>query len=210
MLRGSHRIPILLKLIYSLFVIATIWIYLPYYGPRNFLWFSDIALILTAAALWLESAMLASMMAVGVLVPEIGWTIAFFSRLAGRPLGGVDAYVFDTAIPFGVRAVSLFHLILPPLLVWMVYRLGYDRRALLVQTLVCWIVYPATYWLTDAARNINWAFGPGKIQHALPAGAYLLIVMVAIPSLVYWPTHLALRRMFGQAPSASPSVSGTG
>src|SRR5262249_40872039 len=47
----------------------------------NFLWFSDIALLVTMPALWLESPLLASMMAVAVTLPELAWNLDFFVRL---------------------------------------------------------------------------------------------------------------------------------
>ena len=50
-------------------------------GPANFLWASDIALLVTVGALWRESRFLSSMMAVAVLLPELGWNVDFFLRL---------------------------------------------------------------------------------------------------------------------------------
>jgi hypothetical protein len=55
-------IPLWLKITYSAYVAVTLPVYYKKYGPANFLWFSDIALITTVAALWLESSLLASMM----------------------------------------------------------------------------------------------------------------------------------------------------
>lgn len=62
--------------------------------------------------------------------------------------------------------LSMFHVFLPALLVWMLYRLGYDRRAWLAATLLCWVVLPATYLFTDPARNINWYSGWAKRRRA--------------------------------------------
>ena len=61
-------IPLWLKLVYTGFVVVTVPVYAVKYGFRNFLWFSDIGLLLTVPALWLESSLLASMMAVGLLM----------------------------------------------------------------------------------------------------------------------------------------------
>ena len=81
-----------------------------------------------ARKLWL----LTSAMAVAVLVPEAVWNLDFFTRLiAGRDVIGLDAtgYMFDAALPLWLRALSLFHVFLPLLLLWTVRRLGYDPRA---------------------------------------------------------------------------------
>src|SRR5205823_6373509 len=80
-------------------VAAILPVYLVHYGPTNFLWFSDIALVVTGIALWYESRLLASMMAVGVLLPELLWNVSFFSRLlAGVRVSGLADCMFDPAI----------------------------------------------------------------------------------------------------------------
>jgi hypothetical protein len=58
------------KVAQTAFVGALIPTYWRHYGPANFLWFSDVALLASVPALWLESPMLASTQAVNVLVPE--------------------------------------------------------------------------------------------------------------------------------------------
>ena len=91
-------------------------------------------------------------------------------------------------------------LTLPVLLLWMVYRLGYDRRAWLAQTLLCLAVLPATYWLTKPADNINWVYGPGSNpQQRLPPLLYLGLLMTFFPLIVYLPTHWILLRCFRRA-----------
>ena len=55
-------IPLWLKLLYTAFTAVTAGVYAVKYPLVNFLWFSDIALVLTVPALWLENALLASMM----------------------------------------------------------------------------------------------------------------------------------------------------
>lgn len=100
--------------------------------------------------------------------------------------------------PIFIRGLSLFHLVLPPLLLWMVWRLGYDSRAWLMQTILTWILLTATYLFTNPTHNINWAFGPGnKPQQLLPPMVYLILVMVSVPLIVYLPTHLLLTHLFG-------------
>jgi len=50
---SGREIFMLVKIIYTLFVCILVPVYWRYYGPANFLWFSDLALLLTWAALWL-------------------------------------------------------------------------------------------------------------------------------------------------------------
>ncbi|HEV8291918.1 MAG TPA: hypothetical protein VGP94_08330, partial [Tepidisphaeraceae bacterium] len=78
---AAAQLPFWIKLLYTMFVCALIPVYWMQYGAKNFLWFSDIALLGALAALWLEDSLLASMMAVAVVVPELAWNVDFFWRL---------------------------------------------------------------------------------------------------------------------------------
>ena len=82
-------IPLGLKVIYTIFVCALVPIYWREDGPANFLWFWDIALLALVPALWLENALLVSMLAVSVVFFEALWNLDFFCRLAtGKSLIG--------------------------------------------------------------------------------------------------------------------------
>src|SRR5206468_6990150 len=59
-------VPFWLKVAHTLFVCILVPVYWRSYGPANFLWFSDIALLVTLPALWLEDCFLASTQAVSV------------------------------------------------------------------------------------------------------------------------------------------------
>lgn len=145
-------------------------------------------------------------MTLAVLLPELLWNVDFFGRLLGGDVLGVSAtvYMFDQETPLFVRGLSLFHVVLPVLLLWMLFRLGYDKRALPVQTLLAWIVLPISYWFTEPTQNINWVFGLGQSpQELMPRIWYLLLMMVLLPLLVYLPTHWLLQRLFkGSGPPA--------
>jgi hypothetical protein len=189
------------KLCYTAFVAVTVAIYAKKYPLWNFLWFSDIALIATVPALWLENSLLASMMLVGVLLPELLWNGAFFVRLlTGARLFGLTDYMFDPSKPRYLRAISLlFHVFLPFLLLWMVVRLGYHPDALIWQTALAWVVLPLSYRLGDPkVENLNWVFGwTAKPQTRIPPLAYLGLMMVAFPLLIFLPTHLLLEAFLG-------------
>ena len=188
------QIPLWLKILVTLFVCILIPVYWLKYGPSNFLWFSDIALL---AALWLENRLLASIMLLAAALPELMWNLDFFSRLIfGRHVTGMTRYMFDRELSLSLRALSLFHVALPLLLGWLVYRLGYDPRALVAQIALAWIVLPITYLLTDPADNINWVFGPGdKPQTWMPPILYLPLLMLFLPLCVYLPMHWALLKL---------------
>ena len=195
-------IPLWLKVGYTLFLCVIV----PAYwrradaGPLNFLWFSDIALLGTGATLWLESSLIASTMAVGVLLPELFWNAGFFGRLlTGKRLGSLTDYMFDARASRFMRGLSLFHVILPPLLLWLVARLGYDARALGAMTILSTVVLPVTYVATKPEHNINWVHRWGDTRpRALSAREYLALLLVAYPLVIFLPTHFLLRFIFAK------------
>jgi hypothetical protein len=190
---ASRCIPLTLKIAYTLFVCILVPAYWAAYGPQNFLWGSDIALFFICAALWLEHPLPNSMMAIGLLPFEILWCLDF---LSGARLIGSTAYMFDPGRPLLLNALSLFHIMLPVVILYLLCRLGYDRHALPAQTLLTWIVLPATYLLTDPTANINFAFGPGRHPQTLsPSLAYLGLLMLLLPMFVCLPMHLLLMRL---------------
>ena len=191
-------IPLGLKVIYTVFVCALVPIYWRQYGPANFVWFSDIALLALVPALWLENALLDSMMAISVVFFEALWNVDFFFRLAtGKSLIGLSAYMFDPMISLFNRGLSCFHIILPLLLLWMLHRLGYDQRAFLWQTIVALVVLPVSYLMSNARENVNWVYGFGENpQRILPAPLFVILLMLLFPLAVYLPTHLLFTRIF--------------
>jgi hypothetical protein len=196
---AAALIPLWIKVAHTIIVLITVAVYAVKYPVGNFLWLSDIALLVTAAALWLESPLLASMMAVGTLLPEMLWNVSFFGQLlTGRRVSGLTDYMFDTRRPRYLRALSLFHVILPFLLLWLIARLGYDPRALAAQTALAWVVLPLSFWLTDPEENVNWVFGWGAgPQHRIAPLRYLALLMAGFAALIHYPTHLVLQRLFG-------------
>jgi len=199
-----RRIPLSAKLIYTAWMAVWIPVYWAHAGPTNFLWLCDVANILVGVALWLESPLLISAQAVGVLFIQILWCGDYFGRLIlGRHLIGGTEYMFDEAKPLYLRLFSLFHVAMPPLLLWAVKRIGYDRRGWLLQTAITWVLLPATWLLVAPDRNINWVWKPfGKPQELLAPPLYLLALCLLYPLLLYLPTHLVLRRWMKGEPDA--------
>lgn len=171
------------------------------YGWTNFLWFSDLALFLATLTLWTGRRLFASIGAVLALVLEGAWNLDFFSGLLARrhPIG-IARYMWDDGQPRFLRAISLFHLALVPLLLYLVRKLGYDRRAMRWSVGFAWVVLPVTYRLVGLrGRNVNWVQGPGdRPQQPLRPSTYLGLLMIGLPLLVFLPTHVALSRWQGE------------
>ena len=187
------------RALFTVLVAIVVPIYVRNYGPANFLWFSDIGLFGIAAALWLENAFLGSMMALCVLLPETLWLVSFVTGVLtrGRAATTLASYMFDSKVPLYLRALSCaFHLALVPGALWLVYRHGYDGRALGAQWLLAWIVLAATFWLAPREKNVNWVRGFGHPPRTpLRPAAHLALMMLVYPALVYLPAHWLLLRL---------------
>jgi hypothetical protein len=189
--------PLTLKLAWLAFVAVLLPVSVQQYGWLNLLWFSNLALLAGLAAMWLENARLASIIAVAVLVPEVGWIIGYISGLLrdGNPWLGATAYMFDATIPLWVRGLALYHILLPWLVLWMVWRLGYDRKAFRLWLLPGYAVLGLCWLLTDSERNVNWAWGPLEPTAGIALRAGWLLLLTACSTLVWWLTHFALARL---------------
>jgi len=62
------RLPLWLKVVWTVCVIVWIPLYWRQYGPQNFLFFCDLGNLFIAAGLWLESALIFSWQACGLLL----------------------------------------------------------------------------------------------------------------------------------------------
>ncbi len=210
---ASPRLPFALKLVVSAFLAVMVPVYYQNYGPTNFMYFCDVALLLSFIALWTEHPLPASMAAVGILVPQVLWCADFLGELFNVHLVGLTGYMFDANRSLFLRGLSFFHGWLPFLLVFLVKRLGYDRRALLGWTALGWSLCLIAYFFLPPAGtiladpkipvNINYVFGfdDAQPQTWLPAPLYLLAWMVGLLAVFYVPSHLVLRRLYGQPAS---------
>ncbi len=187
------------KVAYTVFVLLVVVIWWRHYSWRNFLWFSDIAFIGAVPALWLESAALASVLAVAVLLPEILWNVDFVARLlTRRRITGLTDYMFEPQRSRLLRGLSLFHVPLPLVLLWMVREYGYDAQAGLTGALVLGaVVLPWSRAVSTPERNINWTYGLGPWRSTLPPATYVALLYAAFVVLVFLPTHVLLQALYG-------------
>lgn len=200
----ERRIPLAVKIGFTAFMAVLVPVYWANYGPTNFLYFCDVALFLTLAAVWTESALLASMAAVGIVLPQLVWVADFVAGLGGVKLLGMTAYMFDEKRSFFLRGLSLFHGWLPFLLIFLVKRLGYDKRAFPAWWTLAWalILFCFTFMPGPTPNpgaepvNINYVHGMSdtEAQSWMPPLAWLATLMAGLPALLYFPTHLALKR----------------
>lgn len=205
---GARRVPRAVAVVYTAFLAVLVPVYWAFYGPTNFLYFCDIALLLALISVWTQRSLWASAAAVGILIPQAVWVADFFVALAGGELLGMTNYMFDFDGPreFFLRALSFFHFWLPFLLGYLVYKLGYDRRGLILWTALAWAAMLIGYFLLPGPGegadkftpvNVNYVFGPSEetAQTWVPPLAWLGGLLVGLPALVFLPTHLALTKL---------------
>jgi hypothetical protein len=211
----ANRIPLWVKLSYTGFVAVLVPYYLHCYGPTNFLYYCDVALLMALVAVWREDSLWASMPAIGILLPQTLWIVDFLGGLLGIRVVGMTTYMFKPTIPLFTRGLSLFHFWLPLFLVWLIWRLGYDRRAFKAWTVLACVLMLVCYFLMPVPPappgnpnlpvNINYVYGMSEIapQTWMPPLAYLGLLMVALPLCMFLPTHLILRSVFRRTESSA-------
>ncbi len=187
------RVPLWLKIGWTVWIVVWAPLYWKQYGLQNFLYFCDLGNFFILAALWLESRLIFSWQATGLLLFQSLYIVDLAGALlSGRHLIGGTEFMFDANVPLFLRLLSLFHVVTPPLLVWAIWRLGYDRQGWKWQTWMTFVVVPINFFWRPQF-NINWARGILREQHAVPGLLYLAAYLVVVPLAVYWPTHRALK-----------------
>jgi hypothetical protein len=187
----QRRVPFALKFFYAMFMAVLIPTYWINYGPANFLWISDVTLILAFLSVTFENNLFGSMAAVGGLVLESFWTISFaLLFLFNLHFTGIADYMYNQDIALWLRALSLFHVPLPFLFIWLAKRLGYVKKAVVIQILLMWGILAFSWFFTKPSKNINWVFNYNGITFPF----YPFVVALAI-ALIYLSTHFLLVRI---------------
>ena len=207
-----NRVPLWLKLVFTAFMLVLVPVYWTYYGPTNFLYFCDVALLITLVGIWVESPLLVSMCAVGILGSQTLWVIDFMLNIFGIKLTGLTDYMFMADHSLFLRGLSLFHGWLPFLLVYLVWRLGYDGRGLPAWTVLAWALILICFFFMPPPRpdpglepvNIDyvWGFSDTEPQHWMAPGLWVVGLMILMPLILFIPTHLLLRRYMPKPVSA--------
>jgi hypothetical protein len=200
----ANRLPLWIKLAFSAHTAVWLPVYWYYYGPTNFLYFCDMALILTTIGIWIESPLLISMCAVGILAPQALWVIDFFAGMVGFKLTGLTDYMFDHDRSLFLRGLSLFHGWLPFFLVAVVWKLGYDQRSFPAWTALAWALMLICFFfmpppnpdrgLTPVNINYVWGLSDDYPQTWMPTYAWLVGLMIVLPSVLFAPAHFVLKR----------------
>jgi hypothetical protein len=191
-------IPLWVKIAALAWVAAWVPIYLLYYGWTDFIHLSDIAIALAALGLWIESPMLLTSQAISTLLGETIWTVdVAWTQATGHMLIPGVQYMWETKYPLWLRLMSFYHVALPIVLVWGVWRLGYDRRGLKLQAGIVAVALVAGRLWGGTVHNINFAFRDpffGSVWG--PAPVHLFVMWVGAMLIGYLPTDWLLAKLF--------------
>lgn len=178
-----------------------VWVptYAVVYGFGNFVHLCDVAVILSCVGLWRGSALLLSMQALNILI-DLTWDLDLGWRLAtGRHLLGGTEYMWEAKYALWVRLLSLFHLILPVAQLTALRRLGYERRALALQSLLALALIAAARMVGPDA-NVNFAWRDPFLHRSWgPALLHVLAIFAGLVVVVYLPAHALLARLYPRA-----------
>jgi len=193
----SQEIIFWLKIFFTLLVIVIVPVYWKYWGPKNFLWFSDIALFGITLGLWIESPLLISMIAAMVFWAELAWNLDLIIRLVfGVDVFGLTGYMFKDDHPLYIRLLSLFHVPLFGAIIYLLNYWGYNTEAFLYQIPITWLILIATY-LAKPEENINWVYGWGEDpQKKFSPTVYFIGLLVLYPLIIMLSAHYFLKWIF--------------
>ena len=98
------------------------------YGPQNFLWVCNLAQFLILFALWSGNRLILSSQAGTVCLVGLVWTADLVLALVtGGRSATFTSYMFDPALPLLARASSLYHVGLPPFVMWLLVRYAWPE-----------------------------------------------------------------------------------
>ena len=201
MMHRQSRFPVL-RWVGLLWLAVWIPITAKNYGWVNFLHECDVAAILTVIGLWDSNALLLSSQAVGALVPDLLWCVDVGWRFfLGRHLIGGTEYMWDAQFPLAARLLSLFHVVLPIVLIYAVARTGYDRRGLWLQMGIFAALLAASRF-SPAALNINFAFLDPILHRSWGSAVTHFAVIMAGALVAFLPAHWIFRRFLPAAGSS--------
>ncbi|MEM1262093.1 MAG: hypothetical protein AAGH76_06835 [Pseudomonadota bacterium] len=202
-MRRTFPLPIRLTAI----IVAALWTatYVSFYPVLNLLWTCNVGLLLVAVGIASSHAGSLSIGMLVSLVPDLLWIVDVLSRLTtGAHLFGGTEYMFDPAIPWGIRALSLEHALLPLVAVAALCVTGYERRAWWLVWPLIVAVYYLSYAFTDPYWQVNWVWGVfARDQTWMPALVYPFVAASVFWLVLAGSMHLFAVRVF---PATRPGL----
>jgi hypothetical protein len=173
------------------------------WGWQNMLHLCDVGAVIACLGIYKQIPILFSSQAVASLLVGVLWSLDIGWRLVtGQHLFGGTEYMWDARYALWIRLLSTFHVWLPLVLLWVIRKLGYDSRALALQSTITAVLLIFSRFLSPAL-NMNYAFWDPLFHRVWgPAPLHLAVIFAGAVVLLYWPTHVLLGRMFASPAEA--------
>jgi hypothetical protein len=199
----KQKIPLWFKMISTLLCGAVLLFNAIHYTWVDLLWFCDVAMILVIVGLWREDSLLLSLATLASIGPQFAWQLDYFYQLiSGNPLFGFTDYMFAEDNPMINYIVSLFHIWMPVILIYSLYFVRYDGRAIKIQSGLSLLILLLSYCLTadmfGPAGNLNQVYGPSATapQTWMHPWLWLVVIWLYTIVVIYVPTHVITARVF--------------
>lgn len=215
----SGVLPLSLKLFLLAFSLTLAVYNTTHQGPGSLLFFCNVALFVATAGVCLERPLLVSMAAVGVVFIQALWILDLILTAADLSPLRMTAFMLSDDLTWFKKALALFHAWLPFVLLYALWKLGYDVRAFVWWTaLTCLLLLVSYLFLPrppappddpTLSVNINFVFGlrMGGPQQRMPELVWLFGEMLFLPLAVFLPAHLLFRRVFRTPAATTLSIS---
>jgi hypothetical protein len=183
-------------------------------GPWTLFYICDVALFLATIGICSERSLPVSMAAVGVLVIQGLWVADLLLTAMDLSPVQMTGYMLSDNVSIYKRLLSLFHAWLPLVLLYAIWRLGYDARAFWYWTVLSSVVLAISYLFLPRppapvndplmAVNVNYVFGlyMSAPQKRMPELVWLGGMVVMLPLCFFLPAHLLLNRLFARTRGA--------
>ena len=177
-----------------LWLVIYIPVYADSYGFWHFLQLCNLGVLIACIGFLTRNALLVSSQAVAMLPITAFWLADFFGKLiTGHYVHGGTAYMWDSAIPPITRILSLYHIVLPVILLCWLLRNGYEKRAWKTQGIIALLVLVAGLFIAPQSENLNYVhhWPSGRVLFGQPV-LHAIVSFSILVVFVYWPTHRLL------------------
>lgn len=198
---GNNPIPVPARIAFTVWMAVWVSIILSNQGPQNFFWLCNMAQFLILYGVWTGNRLILSSQAGMVTIVGTAWTLDFTTGLlaGGNSPLGFTAYMFSDELSLIARGSSLYHVGVPPFLIWLLWHVGHDRRGPWLQCLIGAAGILGGWLVTEPYRNLNWVYEPAGIEQVwMPTPAFVGLLLVLYPLILFFPGDWLVRSILAR------------
>ena len=139
-------VPYGLKISYYAFMALMFPVYITHYPLANFFNLCQVHLFLVLVSFLTDTHFFISMSALGISFIQFFWCLDLICETLGIHFIGGTKYMYDTSYPLYLRSISLFHAWFPFFLLYLIKKVGYDKRALYPQFILSYSLCLLSYY----------------------------------------------------------------